>query len=551
MENFLGKNGFVWWTGVVEDRLDPLNLGRCRVRIFGWHTADKMAMPTATLPWALPKLPVNNSKTFTTPAEGEWVTGFFFDGESGQFPVYDGVLPGIAKGATNPQTGFADPRTDAQLTASPAFPAKTVIPTDGSGAETNNQPAPRNPIDVGFPSTNKLAINDTTNQASQIVSRAFATTQNIAGPEAKTLGTAIAGAAQGAAQVLQGIQPDLEKLVPKASELANSIEPSMNSLTKSLQSSGGGIPSLSGLLSGAAPSLNSAIGSLGGPEAQAKFQKDLATAQKNMASAETSVSEQIAKAQKAASEAAEKAKAALEKDLPTLQAESKNIAGSISDKLKELSAGNVSTKTPVILSPATIGSITAATTSFESGLYKNTPDDRLTYSGMDYIIWDRTNAERLRRKLPSLTEIGSPRPPEDAPAQVPKANLGAVAPAPLVATLAPNKIPDQVPLEKTPSTQKKSFENSLDLFGKMVEEDTSTLLAQLPSVTNRATLLVFFEKQTALTAKWNSMADEIQSALTGDDKQKAFTSTYSTKNKAIRNIKKATDARIEVLNAQG
>ena len=32
---------FVWWQGVVEDRIDPLMLGRCRVRILGYHTDDK------------------------------------------------------------------------------------------------------------------------------------------------------------------------------------------------------------------------------------------------------------------------------------------------------------------------------------------------------------------------------------------------------------------------------------------------------------------------------------------------------------------------------
>ena len=31
---------FVWWQGVVEDRDDPLKLGRCRVRIVGYHTDE-------------------------------------------------------------------------------------------------------------------------------------------------------------------------------------------------------------------------------------------------------------------------------------------------------------------------------------------------------------------------------------------------------------------------------------------------------------------------------------------------------------------------------
>jgi len=57
---------------------------------------------------------------------------------------------------------------------------------------------------------------------------------------------------------------------------------------------------------------------------------------------------------------------------------------------------------------------TAATANFESGLASNTKDADLTYTGDDYLVWDRVNAERLRRGLPSLTELGYPR-PLDAP----------------------------------------------------------------------------------------------------------------------------------------
>ena len=38
---YAGLNGFIWWTGVVEDRKDPLKLGRCRVRIIGWHSDNE------------------------------------------------------------------------------------------------------------------------------------------------------------------------------------------------------------------------------------------------------------------------------------------------------------------------------------------------------------------------------------------------------------------------------------------------------------------------------------------------------------------------------
>ena len=54
-----------------------------------------------------------------------------------------------------------------------------------------------------------------------------------------------------------------------------------------------------------------------------------------------------------------------------------------------------------------------AQASGESGLYSKTKDEDLTYTGNDTIVWDRTNAERTRRGLPSLTQLGYPRPPED------------------------------------------------------------------------------------------------------------------------------------------
>jgi hypothetical protein len=95
VNNFAGLNGFVWWVGEVENRVDPLGLGRCQVRIFGWY--DQGNIPTKDLPWATPMYPINNSKTFSAPALGEWIVGFFMDTEGGQFPIMMGVLPGIKK----------------------------------------------------------------------------------------------------------------------------------------------------------------------------------------------------------------------------------------------------------------------------------------------------------------------------------------------------------------------------------------------------------------------------------------------------------------------
>jgi hypothetical protein len=83
------------WTGIVEDYDDPLKTGRLRVRINGYHNVNKTILPTDCLPWAMVGLPVNGSTTFTGPKVGDWVIGFFLDGESAQFPVVTHVLPGI------------------------------------------------------------------------------------------------------------------------------------------------------------------------------------------------------------------------------------------------------------------------------------------------------------------------------------------------------------------------------------------------------------------------------------------------------------------------
>ena len=45
MQNFMGLSGYVWWQGVVEDRQDPLELGRARVRILGFHSDEKTKIP--------------------------------------------------------------------------------------------------------------------------------------------------------------------------------------------------------------------------------------------------------------------------------------------------------------------------------------------------------------------------------------------------------------------------------------------------------------------------------------------------------------------------
>jgi len=100
MKNFIGQDGFVWWIGVVEDINDPLTLGRCKVRCFGYHPAKKTDLvPTQDLPWALTIHPLNTPNLYGTPSLGEWVFGFFLDALSAQEPAILGYLPAIPEKA--------------------------------------------------------------------------------------------------------------------------------------------------------------------------------------------------------------------------------------------------------------------------------------------------------------------------------------------------------------------------------------------------------------------------------------------------------------------
>lgn len=163
-KNFMGLDGFVWFVGIVENRLDPLNLNRCQVRCFGWHTEDKASIPTADLPWAQPILPVNGSFTSDGPKEGDMVVGFFTDGASGQFPIIFGVLPGIPDILPPIDKGFSDPRTDEQLLSAPKKPLVRVYNKSGSGGTLVDGVAERYPNVLNEPTTSRVARNETINK---------------------------------------------------------------------------------------------------------------------------------------------------------------------------------------------------------------------------------------------------------------------------------------------------------------------------------------------------------------------------------------------------
>ena len=116
MSEFMGKNGFQWFVGVVEDRQDPQTLGRLRVRCLGYHTDDLVKLPTADLPWAHVMNPITSAtvsglgQTPLGAVEGTWVVGFFQDGSDAQQPIIIGTLPGVPSELPdiNSNKGFQD-----------------------------------------------------------------------------------------------------------------------------------------------------------------------------------------------------------------------------------------------------------------------------------------------------------------------------------------------------------------------------------------------------------------------------------------------------------
>lgn len=152
---------YVWFIGVVEDIFDPMELGRVRVRIKGYHSNDKNAVPTDALPWAFvdsSPFSANVKGVGFTPhclIVGSVVKGHFLDGKSAQMPAITGSYPSmteneidvnkLARGETVKKTQEnAGTWAEKASGAAPKYPYNKVMQTpaghiveidDTSGAE--------------------------------------------------------------------------------------------------------------------------------------------------------------------------------------------------------------------------------------------------------------------------------------------------------------------------------------------------------------------------------------------------------------------------------
>ena len=148
MSDFMGKAGFQWFVGVVEDRKDPKTLGRLRVRCLGYHTEDLLKLETKDLPWAHVMNPITSAtvsglgQSPLGAVEGTWVVGFFQDGKDAQQPIIIGTLPGVPSELpdTGSKKGFMD-------TINGAYP-KYKNETDVNRLSVNDENLPHSSLTI-------------------------------------------------------------------------------------------------------------------------------------------------------------------------------------------------------------------------------------------------------------------------------------------------------------------------------------------------------------------------------------------------------------------
>ena len=168
---------FIWWLGVVEDNNDIAMAGRVKVRITGYHTANRETLPVKHLPYAIPinsvtSAAMNGIMENHQLVQGSTVIGFFADGDEGQIPMILGTVAGNPMshvedgkptGTTNPDNlrrGFTDP-TGKFPRASDGKIKGTV---EGEGHEEGF-------AGVGEPDTSRLARNEHAEEHYSLINR--------------------------------------------------------------------------------------------------------------------------------------------------------------------------------------------------------------------------------------------------------------------------------------------------------------------------------------------------------------------------------------------
>lgn len=145
--NFIGKDSFRWFTGIVTKYKNTENGYRAKVRIIGYHPDQSSVVKDEDLPWAHVLVPLNfgagegGSGVSFNPRGSETVIGFFMDGDDGQQPVIIGAL---FSGASVEHLNSPDEGTNG---FKPFKPASQITnpsnqPADGTKPKDSGVPLP-------------------------------------------------------------------------------------------------------------------------------------------------------------------------------------------------------------------------------------------------------------------------------------------------------------------------------------------------------------------------------------------------------------------------
>ena len=177
--HFVGRDGFIWWIGQVVDQSKWIgNLPttptdtteehkgfdfRYKVRIMGYHTGSPEDLHDAQLPWANIMYPVTagtSGGARQTPQlrQGNFVYGFFLDGEDAQMPIimgvigynqYTALLKDIPEGGGfAPFSGYTVDDTVPRNALGTTQEDGTAVSEDVDASKTNNEEVMESPLSL-------------------------------------------------------------------------------------------------------------------------------------------------------------------------------------------------------------------------------------------------------------------------------------------------------------------------------------------------------------------------------------------------------------------
>lgn len=145
--NFIGRDSFRWFVGIVTKYKNTENGYRAKVRIVGHHPDESSIVKDEDLPWAHVLVPLSmgsgegGSGVSFNPRGSEAVIGFFMDGDDGQQPVIIGAL---FSGASIEHLNGFDLGTNGFKPFKPGTQIvnPSNIPTDGTKPKDSGIPLP-------------------------------------------------------------------------------------------------------------------------------------------------------------------------------------------------------------------------------------------------------------------------------------------------------------------------------------------------------------------------------------------------------------------------